>query len=147
MPMAVPELTQLAGPGVQTTPELLRELPEDWDRKINRTRVTQVSKRKKSVALTGPSATPSKVLLGSLNHPILYLKAPIGLKVSRDGVSVVASNDELDEFGYGDHLTMAIEDFRQTVIELYLELERDSEQLGPEMVRVWNLLKEWVEKR
>ena len=118
MTFATAELTQLPGPGVQTAPQQLK----DWDQKVRQPRVTKLTKKRVSVIIIGPSATPAKVLLGSLNHPRLYLKAPIELKVSRDDGFVVVSNDELDEFGYGDFLTLAIEDFRQTLLELYYEL-------------------------
>lgn len=99
------------------------------------------------IAVLGRSATPSEILLGSLNHPRLYLRKPIPLKIDREDEHVVAAWPEIDEFGYGSHLTAALEDFRQTLVELYLSLEADQKNLGPELQTLWSSLQEWVVKK
>lgn len=96
---------------------------------------------------SGKSATPAEILLGCLNHPSLRLRKPIPLKIEREEGHVVAAWLELDEFGYGAYLTAAVEDFRQTLVEVYLGLEGDQENLGPELQALWRSLQEWVVKK
>jgi len=93
------------------------------------------------------SATPKKARLGSLNHPFLYLKKPIPLSIEREGDWVVASHSELEEFGFGENFSAAIEDFRQTLIELFLTLESGKKTLGPELKRLWTILQKWIIKK
>lgn len=99
------------------------------------------------IEILGPTATPKEILLGSLNHPLLFLRKPIQLQISRDEKFVVVSWPEFEEFGYGNHLTDAIEDFRQTLVEFYLGLESEKNNLGPELKKNWDALQEWIEKR
>lgn len=119
----------LRGHGVATIPQ-----SEEW-------------KQKRNIRISGPKATPKEIMLGSLNHPLLFLRKPIQLQVGRDEKFVVVSWPEFDEFGYGNYLTEAIEDFRQTLIEFYLGLESEKENLGPDLKKNWDALQEWIEKR
>ncbi len=93
------------------------------------------------------SATPTDVLLGTLPAPELRLRAPIHLEVQREGDAVTVWSSDLNEFGYGPHLTEAIEDFQQTVIELYRTLEVQQSRLGPSMTELWALLQLLIERR
>ena len=102
---------------------------------------------KQKIAILGRPATPAEILLGSLNHPALRLRKPIPLKIDREDEHVVAAWQEFDEFGYGAHLTVALEDFRQTLVELYLSLEADQKNLGPELQALWRSLQEWIVKK
>ncbi len=92
-------------------------------------------------------ATPTDVLLGTLPDPEIRLQAPIHLEVQQEDDNVAVWSEELEEFGYGPHLTAAIEDFQQTVIELYHTLAAEQGHLGPGMVDLWARLQLFIERR
>lgn len=98
---------------------------------------------------TTPSATPPELLLGSLPHPWLRLRAPLRLRVEREGEQVTVWSDDLEELGFGPHLTAAVADFQQTVVELYLTLRQDARaaRLGPAMRQLWDTLQQFIELR
>ncbi len=98
-------------------------------------------------SLTVETATPPEILLGSIPSPDLRLRAPIRLEAQREGDSVTVWSEELEEFGYGPHLTAAIEDFQQTVIELYHTLATEQGRLGPGMIDLWARLQLFFERR
>lgn len=50
-------------------------------------------------------ATPETLLVGNLNHPRLRLREPINVIITRDDSLLMASIPEIEEFGYGSHLT------------------------------------------
>lgn len=94
-----------------------------------------------------PSATPERLLVGNLNHPRLRLRQPISVIMTRDDSSLIASIPEIEEFGYGFHLTAAVEDLRQTLVELFQTLQAEQSRLGPDMKQLWNKLQELIEER
>ncbi len=94
-----------------------------------------------------PSATPDRLLLGGLRHPRLRLYRPVSLTVEREDEHVTVWSDLLEEIGYGPHLTAAVEDFQETVSELYFSLKAEQERLGPEMRRLWEMLQGMVDER
>jgi hypothetical protein len=94
-----------------------------------------------------PPATPERLIIGNLNHSHLRLRAPITVSITRDEALLIASIPELDEFGYGTHLTAAIEDLRQTLIELFQTLKSEQARLGPGMLKPWNPLQNLIEER
>jgi hypothetical protein len=94
-----------------------------------------------------PPATPSEVLIGTLPHPNLRLRAPLRVEVQREDDAIGVWSPDLEEFGYGPHLTAAIEDFQQTLVELYLTLEEDRPNLGPAMIAQWERLEQAIEQR
>lgn len=100
-----------------------------------------------AIKLIPLSATPSRLILGNLNHPTLRLRHPLELLIEREDQWIVAAYPELDEFGYGAHLTEAVEDFRQSLIELYLTLKAEQDQLGPDLQKVWQRLHDLIEER
>lgn len=95
----------------------------------------------------GRSATPDSLQLGSLAHPHLRLRRPLPLTVTHDGPLIIASCQALEEFGYGPHLSAAVEDFRQTVAELYDTLKADRDRLGPDLSGLWQQLQALIEER
>lgn len=97
--------------------------------------------------LAPSSATPHELLLGSMNHPCLGLRQPLRLTITRDGPLVVAHASELEEFGYGPHLTSAVEDFRQTLLELYQTPKTESDRLGSDLTHLWRRLQSLIEER
>jgi hypothetical protein len=92
-------------------------------------------------------ATPERLLIGNLNHPRLRLREPINVIITRDDSLLIASIPEIEEFGYGTHLTAAVEDLRQTLIELFQTLKVERSRLGPDMLQLWNQLQVLIEER
>jgi len=92
-------------------------------------------------------ATPESLLLGNLNHPHLRLREPINVLITREDSLLIASIPDIDEFGYGPHLTAAVEDLRQTLIELFQTLKAEQSRLGPDMRQLWDRLQHLIEER
>lgn len=92
-------------------------------------------------------ATPAEFLIDALRHPQLRLRAPLRVQVEREGEFVLVWNDQLRELGYGSYLTAAVEDFQQTLIELYFTLRGEQARLGSDMSRLWQELRRYVEER
>lgn len=94
-------------------------------------------------------ATPTELLIGTLPHPRLRLRAPIRVEVQRESSDVGVWSPELEELGVGPHLSAAIEDFQRSVVELFFELEIEAahDRLGPGMVALWRRLQGLVDVR
>ena len=92
-------------------------------------------------------ATPEQLLVGNLNHPHLRLRKPINVIITEDDSLLIANIPEIEEFGYGSHLTAAVEDLRQTLIELFQTLKTEQMRLGPDMVQLWAKLQTLIEER
>lgn len=58
----------------------------------------------------------------------------------------VVEAKELNEFGYGDNFSEAIQDLQEAIAELYLTLEDEQEQLGPDLASVWAVLSRKVRR-
>ena len=83
-----------------------------------------------SYEVRGP--LPTSLSIGRLDDPRLRLTAPIPVRVEEDGLgNVVLWSDDLDEFGVGETLDAAMDDFRSTVVALYFLLREDEARLGP----------------
>ena len=93
------------------------------------------------------AATPPEVLLGTLNHPLLRLRNPLRLEVRREGESVGVWSEDLEQLGTGAHLTAALMDIQQTLIEGFLTLEANPDDLGPGMQRLWQEFNARIERR
>jgi hypothetical protein len=96
--------------------------------------------------LTVP-ATPNSILVGNLNHPHLRFRQPINVVITREDSLLIASIPDIEEFGYGAHLTAAVEDLRQVLVELYQTLKSEYDRLGPDMKQLWSRLQEIIEER
>jgi len=94
-----------------------------------------------------PPGLPAEFVVGTLRHPFLRLRHPVRLAVAQDEEFVAVVLDEINEFGYGPHLTAAVEDWQQTIAGLYLTLEAERERLGPAMADLWQRLQTIVEPR
>ena len=90
---------------------------------------------------------PEKVLLGVLGDPQLRLRRPIPVDISVDAGTVVAASAELEEFGYGDSLSAALEDLGKTVAQLFLSLSKDESRLGGQLTDVLRRVRDNVEPR
>jgi hypothetical protein len=96
--------------------------------------------------LAGP-ATPERLLVGNLNHPHLRLREPINVIITREDSLLIASIPDIEEFGYGSHLTAAVEDLRQVLVELYQTLKAGHGRLGPDLIHLWTQLQSIIEER
>lgn len=94
-----------------------------------------------------PSARSETVEFGALRHPELRLSRPIHLEVSVQDESVVVTWAEADEFGYGDSMGDALEDFARTLPELYFRLHEPGVRLNSDLDRVRRVLDEYIEHR
>ena len=91
------------------------------------------------IETVGPTP-PSTMLLGALRNPRLHLIVPLTITFERENNDIVAYCEELEEFGFGTHLTEAIEDLQAAIAELYFTLKEENDRLGSDLARVWDSL-------
>jgi hypothetical protein len=96
---------------------------------------------------TRPSARPDKLLFGALDDPEFRLRQAIPLDVCVEESSVVLTWTEVEEFGYGSTMGVALDDFAQTVRELHRRLLAEDTQLGPDLQKVKDVLATYIEPR
>jgi hypothetical protein len=92
------------------------------------------------------SARPDHLLLGTVGDDRLRVLKPIPLDVSVEDVHVVVSWTEVDEFGSGDTLSQAIDDFSASLLQLRDHLLQ-AVSLGPDLQRVQSIVNEYVGPR
>jgi hypothetical protein len=90
---------------------------------------------------------PRHVQFGMLRHPRLAVQKPIPLEVTRTDRTVVATWDTVNEFGYGETWSEAVEDFSKTIAELFISLESQEAQLSADLKNVLAVLREHISKR
>ena len=94
------------------------------------------------------SARPEReILFGALRDPKLRLLKPIPLEVSVEGTDVILTWAEVDEFGCGDTTSAAVDDFGQSIRELYCHLHSQDVHLGSDLLRVSGILDRYIERR
>lgn len=91
-------------------------------------------------------ALPESMLLGALRDPRLRLLAPLTISLERENEDIVAYCEELEEFGFGTHLTEAIEDLQVTIAELYFTLKEENDRLGSNLIRIWDSLHQKIKE-
>lgn len=94
-----------------------------------------------------PSARPDRLLFGALNDPEFRLRQSIPLTLSVDESGIVVTWLEVEEFGYGQKMGTALDDFGQSIRELYRRLYSRDIQLGPDLQNVKRILGEYIEPR
>jgi hypothetical protein len=92
-------------------------------------------------------ATPKELLIGSLPDDRLRVKSAITVSIEREKDTYIARCDTLDEFGYGESPSDAIEDLKMAIVELYLTLKAEQGKLGPDMARVQKRISELVQEK
>lgn len=90
---------------------------------------------------------PAQVLLGTLYDFSFRVVKPIPVRLETNDAFVVASWQDVDEFGTGTSMSSACEELGHTLVELYRSLEADEARLGPDLRRVWAVLKEYLVRR
>ncbi len=93
----------------------------------------------------GP-ALPETMLLGALRDPRLRLIKPLTITFERENDDIVACCEELEEFGFGKHLTEAIEDLQAAIAELYFTLKQENNRLGSNLKRIWGSLRQKIKE-
>lgn len=93
-----------------------------------------------------PRPMPKDVKFGGLHDPLLRLLKPIQLSVSTEERYVVVNWPDVDEFGSGDTLTAALDDFSVSLGQLYHHLHAKREY-GPDLLRVRQVLDEYIAQR
>jgi hypothetical protein len=140
MPATAPGYVQSSG--VASPPDdapRLQLLPPEHQAAVGAVPVTVSTRRRVKI--------PAQIQLGQLRHPLVRLRAPLRLRTRRHGDIITVAYPELDLWGEGPHLTAALEDFEQTLLELYFGLHDAREDLGPGLVPVWERLQQLVDER
>jgi hypothetical protein len=94
-----------------------------------------------------PNPRPAKVLFGGLQDPDVQVVRPIPLDVCVEESAVVVSWAEIDEFGTGENLSCALDDLSHTLRELYHHLHAADTTPGAYLLRVKQVLEEYIEPR
>ncbi len=94
----------------------------------------------------GPAHSPFQnvVRLGSLGDGRLRVRQPITVQLSREDARVVATAPEIDELGFGADSSEAIRDLQRAIVSLYFTLRDEEQCLGPDLQRVWRILRERI---
>jgi hypothetical protein len=79
-------------------------------------------------------------VLQDLREARLRLIAPIYVTLEEQDGVVVASNADLDLFGYGDTEAEALQDLREVISETYFDLKREQGNLSPHLQAIWDYL-------
>lgn len=98
-----------------------------------------------SVTLT--QATPKELEIGALLDDRLRMNNAINVIMEQEGETYIARCDSLDEFGYGETPSDAIDDLRMVIAELYWTLKAEHGNLSPDMARLWECLSELIEEK
>ena len=98
-------------------------------------------------AVDGDLPFRSKTLaLGSLRDGRLRVVEPISVLQETEEGKCVIEAQELNEFGFGDNFSEAIQDLQEAIAELYFTLELEQEKLGPDLASVWATLSRKVRR-
>lgn len=90
---------------------------------------------------------PAHLLLGTLSDLGFRVLKPIPVNLEARKDAIVASWQEIDEFGTGSSTSSSAEDLGHTVAELYRSLGSEQDKLGPDLQRVWAKLQEYIVPR
>lgn len=93
----------------------------------------------------GPTL-PKTMMLGALRDPRLRLVVPFTVTFQRENDDIVAYCEELEEFGFGKHLTEAIEDLQVTIAEAYFTLRQENKRLGSDLRKLWDSLRQKIKE-
>lgn len=100
---------------------------------------------KDKITSIGPTL-PSTMLLGALRDPRLHLIVPLTITFERENNDIVVYCEELEEFGFGTHLTEAIADLQTTIAEAYFTLKEENKRLGSDLRKLWDSLRQKVKE-
>jgi len=89
---------------------------------------------------------PKTMLLGALRDPRLRVIEPFIITFEREDSNIVAYCEEIEEFGFGTHLTEAIADLQATIVEAYFTLKEENKRLGSNLRKLWDSLRQKVKE-
>jgi len=93
-----------------------------------------------------PQPLPKQINFGALKDPLLRVLKPIQLSVSSEEDHIVLHWPEVEEFGTGQTLSSALDDFSASLRQLYHHLHGDA-KLGVDLLNVRRILDEYVAQR
>ena len=76
--------------------------------------------------------------ISSLYNFHLNLHAPISVSLEYDSYQFIAYAPDLDIYGCGDSEYEAMEDLRESIVELYFDLKE--EMLGSDLPKIWEYM-------
>jgi len=97
------------------------------------------------IEVYGSTEKPSRLNLGTLFDSRFRVFAPIPVEFERTEQNVAAVWPEIDEFGYAESASAACVELGKSIAQLYLTLEAELSNLGPDLNRVWSILNQHVE--
>ena len=95
----------------------------------------------------GPPTLPMVIHLGFLLEGRFRLREAIEVTITEEEGQIAAESKELNEFGYGNNPSEAINDLQHAIAELYFTLEEDQTRLGKDLLAVWGVLQTKIQKR
>jgi hypothetical protein len=90
---------------------------------------------------------PKHLLFGAISHPLLRTLKPIPVEISRKQKNYVARFKTADEFGYGETMSLALEDLGKTLAELFIGLGEKEGLLGSDLKRLHLRLSNYITYR
>ena len=93
----------------------------------------------------GTTAEPTQ--LAFLRDGRLRVRRPLSVTITQEDGQFVAEAEEINEFGYGETVSIAIPDLQRAIAELYFTLEEDQDRLGPDVQEVWEVLQTKILRR
>jgi hypothetical protein len=97
--------------------------------------------------LVATQSTLGDISLGALRDGRLRVCAGLRVRFQREDTHVIAEAVEVEEFGFGPNPSEALADLQRSIGELYLTVEAERERLGPDLARVWEVLKAKIQRR
>jgi hypothetical protein len=94
-----------------------------------------------------PNPRPERVLFGGLKDLRLAVVEPIPLDVTLEESNVVVSWADVAEFGTGETLSVAIDDFDTSLRELYYQLLAPEARLGADLARIKQIIEQHIQPR
>lgn len=92
-----------------------------------------------------PAARPSRISFAGLRDPRLRMVQAIPLDVTVEESTVVVSWAEINEFGTGDTLSAALDDFADSLRELHHQLFAANVTLGPDLQKIKATIESYIQ--
>ncbi len=105
----------------------------------------EISAVKDQIPSVAPTL-PKTMLLGALRDPRLRVIEPFIITFEREDSNIVAYCEELEEFGFGTHLTEAIADLQATIAEAYFTFKEENKRLGSNLRKLWDSIRQKVKE-
>ncbi len=78
--------------------------------------------------------------LDSLSDNRLRVVEPFQIQISVEDGTVIVDAPEINEYGEGDTIEEAMKDLQASIVELFSELDEESDRLGTHLQRVYETL-------